>query len=410
MSVLAVKRLEHPGTKGTAKFAVGGVSGLLLQISPSGAKSWVLRINVNGVRRTIGLGSYSTLSLKEARERAREIKNSAWEGEDLVEERRKARKANVAARRKTVTFSEAMEGLLESKLKEFKNPKHRKQWRSTLDSYAVPVLGARDVAEIELAHVLDVLKPIWSEKTETASRLRGRIEAVLTWASVHGYRKADNPARWKGNLDVVLPKPGKIKKETHRPAVSLKEAPEWFSKVRSLKGFATRALEFAALTAARSGEVRGMIWREIDLDEGVWIVPAGRMKMTREHRVALSSAAINLLEGMDRMADSPFVFPAPRGGQLSDMALSACMKRIHTARGGGGFLDSKSGRPAVPHGLRSTFRDWAAEKTEYPRDMAELALAHDIGSAVEQAYRRSDMLEKRRAMMEDWAKFLEGEN
>jgi integrase len=405
MSVMAVKRLQHPGTKGTAKFAVGGVSGLLLQIAPTGAKSWVLRCAVNGKRTTIGLGSYATLSLKEARERARVLKNEIWDGSDPVEERRET-KRTAAAARKRITFASAVDDCLQGKLEEFRNQKHRRQWRSTLDSYAAPVLGGMDVADIEMRHVLDVLRPLWFDKTETASRLRGRIETVLRWATVHGYRSGENPARWKDNLEVVLPKPSQVKTETHHPAVQVVEAREWYAALRKRRGFSARALEFATLAAARSGEVRGMTWDEVDLTTRIWTVPAERMKMKREHRVALSSAAIDLLEGLDRLDDTPFVFPAPRGGELSDMALSSCMRKMHETRGSGGFLDAQSGRPAVPHGLRSTFRDWVTDLTGHPRELAEMALAHDIGGAVEQAYRRSDMLEKRRPMMEDWAQFL----
>jgi integrase len=261
------------------------------------------------------------------------------------------------------------------------------------------------VADIRVDDVKRVLEPIWNTKTETATRLRGRIEAVLAWATVHGHRTGDNPARWKGNLDASLPKPKKGSKVKNHPALTLDDAPAWFADLRKREGFATRALEFVALTAARSGEVRGATWDEIDLEAGVWTVPAERMKAEKEHRVPLTEAAKALLEGMDRMGDSPFIFPAARGGALSDMALSACMKRINEAREGG-YLDARSKRPAVPHGLRSTFRDWAAERTEYPAEMAEMALAHQVGSAVERAYRRSDMMDKRRQMMEDWAGFL----
>ena len=296
---------------------------------------------------------------------------------------------------------------MESRTAEFRSEKHKKQWRSTLDKYAVPVLGELSVSDIDVSDVLRVLEPIWTTKTETASRLRGRIEAVLSWATVSGHRKGDNPARWRGNLDAVLPKPGKVAKVKHNPALSLADAADWFSDLRKRDGIATRALEFVALTAARSGEVRGATWDEIDPGAGLWIIPAERMKAQREHRVPLTADAVALLQGLPRMQGSPYVFPAARGGMLSDMALSACMKRIHEAREGG-YLDPRSGRPAVPHGLRSTFRDWTAERTEYERDMAEIALAHTVGTTVERAYRRSDMIEKRRQMMAAWARFLNG--
>lgn len=271
----------------------------------------------------------------------------------------------------------------------------------------MPVLGDMKVSDVAVSDVLRVLEPIWATKTETASRLRGRIEAVLSWATVGGHRVGDNPARWRGNLDAVLPKPGKVAKVQHNPAVSLTDAADWFKALRERDGIATRALEFLALTAARSGEVRGATWDEIEMDAGVWIISADRMKAGKEHRVPLMQEAIALLKDLPRMEGSPYVFPAARGGMLSDAALSACMRRINDA-GEGIYLDPRSGRPAVPHGLRSTFRDWAAERTDYPREMAEIALAHTVGSSVERAYRRSDMIEKRRAMMASWGEFLGG--
>lgn len=396
MSAVEVRKIAHPGTGGNRNVAVGGVDGLLLQVTPTGARSWLLRVTIKGKRRQIGLGSYPDVTLAQARERARGVKDMIWQGIDPLAEKRR------------LTFSQAMEKTLEARTAEFRNEKHKKQWRSTLDSYAVPVLGDMAVSDVDVSDVLRVLEPIWTTKTETASRLRGRIEAVLSWATVGGHRTGDNPARWRGNLDAVLPKPGKVAKVRHNPALSLADAADWFTDLRKRDGMATRALEFVALTAARSGEVRGATWAEIDVDAGVWIIPAERMKAGREHRVPLTQEAVALLEALPRMQGSDYVFPAARGGMLSDMSLSACMKRISEARDGG-YLDPRSGRPAVPHGLRSTFRDWAAERTEFERDMAEIALAHNVGSTVERAYRRGDMIEKRRQMMAAWARFLKGE-
>ena len=395
LSAAEVRRLAHPGRGGNHNFAVGGVDGLNLQVTPSGARSWILRATIGSKRRQIGLGPFPDVTLAQARDRARAVKDQIWQGIDPLAEKRR------------VTFAQAMEKTLDARTAEFRNEKHKKQWRATLDKYAIPVLGDMPVADIDVNDVLRVLEPIWTDKTETASRLRGRIEAVIAWATVSGHRTGDNPARWRGNLDAVLAKPGKVAKVKHYPAVSLADAADWFADVRSRDGTATRALEFLALTAARSGEVRGATWEEIDLDAGLWIVPAERMKAGREHRVPLTAEAVALLRALPRMQGSPYVFPAARGGQLSDMALSACMRRINEARAGG-YRDARSGRPAVPHGLRSTFRDWATERTAYERDLAETALAHNVGSAVERAYRRSDMIEKRRAMMADWAAFLRG--
>lgn len=407
MTALQVKRLRHPGFGGPVRYAVGGVDGLELQVTASGARSWVLRLTVAGKRRNIGLGSYPTVSLSEAREMARDMRRQAREGVDPLEAKKARNLALALSQRRGLTFKDAVDKMLTAKLAEFHNEKHKKQWRSTLNRYAMPELADMPVSEITVQDVCRVLAPIWEAKTETASRLRGRIEAVLAWATVNGHREGDNPARWKGNLDALLPKPGKIARPKHYPALALKDAPEWFADLRGRSGIATRALEFLALTAARSGEVRGATWAEIDLETGLWTIPAERMKAGREHRVPLTENAQRLLHGLPTFEGSPYVFPAPRGRMLSDMALSACMRRINEARAGG-YLDPRSGRPAVPHGLRSTFRDWAAERG-YPRDMSEIALSHTVGSDVERAYRRSDMLERRRAMMEAWERFLLGQ-
>ena len=260
--------------------------------------------------------------------------------------------------------------------------------------------------------ILRILEPIWKTKTETASRLRGRIEAVLSWATVSGHRSGDNPARWAGNLKELLPAASKVARQSHQPALQIDDAPRWFALVQARDGVGARALEFAALTAARSKEVRGAVWDEIDFGSAMWIVPAQRMKMDREHRVPLTTAALDLLQSLPRFEGNPLVFPAPRGGQMTDMTMSAAMKRLHAAdvaAGGSGFSDRASGRPAVPHGLRSTFRDWIAERTDFAGDMAEIALAHKISNAVEASYRRGDMVEKRRAMMVAWAEFLQKE-
>lgn len=410
LSALEVKRLEHPGRGRNVTFAVGGVAGLLLQVTSINGKSWLLRTTVGVQRREFGLGPYPEVSLSQARDKAREIKERIRQGIDPAAEREAARKALIASQRR-MTFADAVDGALEARLDSFKNAKHRDQWRSTLTTYAIPVLGEMTVDEITVQDVLRVLEPIWSSKTETASRLRGRIEAVLTWATVAGHRKGDNPARWAGNLKELLPAASKVAKKGNHPALQIDDAPRWFAALREREGTGARALEFAALTAARSQEVRGARWEEIDLGAALWIVPAARMKMDREHRVPLTPEAVALLKVLPRDDENPLVFPAPRGGEMSDMTLSAAMKRLHEADakdGGSGFLDRVSKRPAVPHGLRSTFRDWAAERTNYPGEMAETALAHRVSNAVEAAYRRGDMIEKRRVMMAKWAAHLSG--
>lgn len=412
LSALEVRNLSHPSGKGNALFAVGGVKGLYLQITPGDGRSWILRTTVGNARRDIGLGSFPSVTLALAREKAREARDKIERGIDPVAERKAAKAALLATVGRGLTFEKATDSYLSAKLDAFKNTKHRQQWRNTLERYAVPVLGKMLVQDIEVQDVLRVLQPIWSEKTETASRLRGRIESVLSWATVAGHRKGDNPARWAGNLKELLPAPSKIAKEGNQPALPIDGAPRWFAALKTREGMGARALELLALTAARSSDVRGATWDEIDLDKALWIIPAARMKMGREHRVPLTAQALALLKGLPRLKDNPLVFPAARGGQLSDMTVSAVMRRMNeadVADGGPGFLDRVSKRPAVPHGMRSTFRDWVAERTHFPGEMAEVALAHRIGNAVEAAYRRGDMIEKRRRMMGEWEAFLSTE-
>ena len=413
LSALDVKRLSHPGRGRNVVYPVGGVSGLALQITPNGGRSWLLRVRVGGKRREIGLGGYPDVTLAQARDRARETKDKIRNGIDPVEERKAVRASLTAARRRGMTFAEAVERYLAAKLDAFRNAKHRQQWENTLKQYALPDLGPMLVQDIAVQDVLRVLEPIWKGKTETASRLRGRIEAVLSWATVSGHRTGDNPARWTGNLKELLPAASKVAKNDNQPALQLDDAPRWFAALRARDGIGSRALEFAALCASRSQEVRGARWDEIDMDKALWTIPAERMKMDREHRVPLTPEAVTLLKALPRFVDNPLVFPAPRGGEMSDMTLSATMRRLHAAElaeGKEGFLDRVSKRPAVPHGLRSTFRDWVAERTNYPGDMAKVALAHRISSAVEASYRRGDMVEKRRTMMAAWADYLTGKN
>ena len=410
LSALEVKRLEHPGSGRNVTYAVGGVSGLLLQITPFGGRSWILRVTIGGKRRELGLGGFPDVPLALARERARETKDKIWRGIDPVAEKKQLRSNIVAAQRRGLSFEEAASRCLDAKLDAFKNAKHRQQWSNTLSRYALPELGSILVEDIDVQDVLRVLEPIWREKTETATRVRQRIEAVLSWATVAGHRTGDNPARWKGNLKELLPAPDKISGSAHQPALQIDDAARWFAALRKRQGLGSRALEWAALTAVRSQEVRGARWDEINLETGTWIIPAHRMKMGKELRIPLSDAAIELLEQLPRLSGNPLVFPAPRGSEMSDTALSNTMKRLHQAdldSGRAGFIDSVSGRRAVPHGLRSTFRDWVAERTHFPGDMAEVALAHKISNAVEASYRRGDMFEKRRNMMQAWSDFLQ---
>lgn len=378
--------------------------GLFLRVEASGSRRWVQRLTVNGRRCEVGLGSAEVVTLAEARAAALDNRKTVQAGGDPLQARREARGI--------ITFAEAVESYLAVKVQELDNAKHRAQWRATLETYALPVLGRLRVDSITVQDVLRVLsQPIeggtlWTERTETASRLRGRIENVLAWATVSGHRQGDNPARWAGNLKELLPAPAKVAKGGNQPALALSDVAAWWQALARRDGMATAALRFLTMTVARSGEVRGATWAELDLQAGVWTIPAGRMKMRREHRVPLPAEAVALLEGLPRTGE--LVFPSKSGKPLSDMSLSAVMRRMQEAEekaGRAGWLDPQSKRPAVPHGLRSSFRQWAAEQG-LPRDMAEMALAHWTGDATERAYQRADMLERRRAMMAAWAAYL----
>ena len=382
---LHIKRLVEPGIH-----FVGGVNGLQLQVKETGARSWLLRVQIGGKRRHIGLGGYPDVTLAQARERAREAHNKIRKGIDPVEERRSLRLALNAASW-VITFEEAATRWHKSKKQEYRNDKHADQVLATLVTYANPIIGQMRVSEIGVDHINKVLDPIWSTKTETATRLRGRIENVLAWATVSGHRKGENPARWKGNLDALMPKPGKVSKVVHHKALPIDDVSDFMKALRATEGMGSLALEFCILTATRSGEVRGATWDEIDLDAKLWTIPAERMKAGKEHRVPLSKAAIRLLEKVPRFQNVSFVFAAARGGKISDMTISAVLRRMKVA--------------AVPHGFRSTFRDWCSERTAYPNDVAEMALAHTIGNKVEAAYRRGDLFDKRVQMMDDWAAF-----
>lgn len=387
MTALEVRQLDRPGFH-----AVGGVAGLLIQVTESGAKSWVLRTLVGNRRRSFGLGSFPEVSLKEAREKAREMREQVRQGIDPAAERRARRNALIQEQAREMTFREAAKACHAAKASEFRNPKHRRQWISTLEHYAFPKIGNLLVSEVELPHVLSVLQPIWHTKTETATRIRQRIESVLTWATVSGYRRGENPARWKGNLAEVLPTPNKIAKAKHHKAVAWQQAPEVMAALRQREGMAARALEFCILTAARSGEVRGATWDEIDLEAQVWTVPGDRIKKGKRHTVPLNNDAVKLLKALPRIAGTDYVFPAPRGGKLSDMSLSAVLKRMD--------ID------ATVHGFRSTFKDWARNRTNYPDEVSELALAHVNSDATRAAYARDELLPQRKWLMTDWAKYL----
>lgn len=386
LSALEVKRIAKPGLH-----AVGGVAGLHLRVYPSGTKAWVLRTTIAGRRRDIGMGGYPTTTLAQARERAREDLDKIRQGEDPIRKRQEARATLMAAQRKSILFREATYQRYRDKESEFRNAKHRQDWISSLERYAFPVIGDLPLHAIEVAHILEILRPYWTDKTETLTRVRQRIESVFSWATANRYYDGPNPATWKNNLEHLLPAPGKVRRQGRMAAIPWQEVPAFVADLRNREGMGARALEFIILTAARSGEARLATWDEVDFETRVWRIPASRMKAREDHTVPLSEDAVALLKALPRFEGSDYVFTAPRGGALSDMSISAVCRRM--------------GVNAVPHGFRSSFRDWTAEASSYPHEVAEKALAHKIPSAVERAYRRGDLLEKRRRMMEDWARF-----
>jgi len=382
LSALEVTRLTSNGLH-----FVGVIPGLALQVRGN-ARSWILRCKVGDIVRDIGLGGYPGVTLAMAREAARQMRMQIANGIDPIQERQERQDALKAAQGMRLTFAEAVRRFLADKSSEWRNPKHRQQWENTLETYAVPVIGQLAVKDIQLAHVKDVLAPIWKTKTETASRLRGRIENVLDWAKVHGYRDGENPARWKGNLDKVLPAPSKTRKVKHHSALPYHEVGAIMAALRERSGTAALALEFCILTAARSGEVRGATWAEVDLSKGEWTVPSHRMKAGKEHCVPLPPRALEILRLLPAEGNDEIIFKAPRGGVLSDMTLGAVLKRM--------------GVPVTVHGFRSTFRDWAGETTNFPREVIEHALAHQLKDKAEAAYARGTLFEKRRRLMNAW--------
>jgi len=407
LGALEVSRLK---LNGEGFYPVGGVSGLALQIVPSGAMSWVLRTKIAGKRRNMGLGGYPDVTLAIAREKARQAKMKVHEGHDPIAERQEKRQALKASLAKNVTFQTCAENYIEAHTPEWTNKKHAGQWTSTLTTYAYPVIGALWVRDITVSHILQILTPIWLTKTTTAKNVRGRIESVLSSAKTLGLRTGDNPAAWKDNLDNQLASPNKVKKVRSHPAVQVGQAFSFMQELRKREGASARALEFLMLTSVRSHNVRHASWTEIDFESKTWAIPGEdseegsqqRMKSGVAHRVPLSKQAMQLLESLPRLAGTDLLFPSPRGEkELSDMSMNAVMKRMN-------FVDLK-GQRTVPHGLRSTFKDWALERTNFQHEISEKALAHTVGDAVERAYLRSDAFEKRRKMMQMWADYCHRE-
>ena len=371
---------------------VGHVPGLALQIKEGGSKSWILRTVIGGKRRDMGLGAYPSVTFAQAREKAAEARELIRKGIDPIERQRSAQSALKASLASQLTFEETAKAYIEVHELTWKNSKHAQQWRNTLKQYAYPTLGKLLVRDIQKEHVLEVLRPIWITTNETASRLRGRIELVLSYAMQAGYRPEGlNPARWRGGLDKLLAPPSKVQKTQHFRALPVNEISSFMTRLTKADGQGARALEFAIVTGARSGEVRGALWSEIDFNAKLWTIPAQRMKAGKEHRIPLSDAAVSLLKALPR-TESEVVFTSQRGSVLSDMTLTSVLRRMKV--------------DVTAHGFRSTFRDWIAETTEFPNEVAEMALAHTIPNKSESSYRRGDLFEKRIAMMERWANFI----
>lgn len=385
LTAVEVGKLETPG------YYCDG-AGLYLQVSKSGSKSWIMRYTLDGKAREMGLGSFPTFTLADARQRATAQRKLLTDNIDPIAAKYGYLLAQRMADANIITFDKAATAFIKANSPAWRNVKHADQWRNTLATYASPVIGALPVSKIETAHVLRILSPIWSTKTETATRVRGRIEKILDWAKVQGYRTGDNPAAWRGHLSEALPKPGKVADAGHHAALPWVEVGAFMVALRAAQGAGARAMELIILTATRTSEVLNAKWTEFDLDAALWVIPKERMKGFREHRVPLSAAALAVLEkAKAESTGGEYVFNGRKNGTaLSNMACLATLKRM--------------GRSDLTvHGFRSTFRDWVSESTSYPRDVAEMALAHAIEDKSEAAYRRGDLIEKRRALMSDWA-------
>jgi integrase len=385
LTALAITQAKRRGYYGD-----GG--GLFLQVSASGAKSWVFRFKESGKLREMGLGPTHTVSLAEARQKALECRKVRLDGRDPIEARKAMRTQVRLDAAKAMTFAACAERYIASHKAGWRNPKHAAQWPATLGTYVYPVFGSLPVQAVDVGLVMKAIEPIWVQKPETAGRVRGRIESVLDWATARGYRRGENPARWRGHLENLLPKKSKVRRVEHHAALPYPEIGGFMGELRQQEGTAARALEFAILTAARTGEVIGATWNEIDFAEQLWTVPAERMKAGKEHRVPLSDAALAILEDLRKVQQDNFVFPGGKAGRpISNMAMLMLLRRM-----GRGDLTA--------HGFRSSFRDWAAERTGFPAEVPEMALAHTVSDKVEAAYRRGDLFQKRRQLMDAWAR------
>ncbi|MGQ0741909.1 MAG: tyrosine-type recombinase/integrase [Alphaproteobacteria bacterium] len=388
LNALAVQRLsKQPGLHSD-----GG--GLYLRVTSPTARSWVLRYMLNGKAHEMGLGPYPEVSLADAREKTYAARKLKSQGKDPIAERESLRAAERAKAAHSVSFRQCAEAYIGARKDGWKSPKHAAQWTASLETYVMPVIGDLPVQSVDVGLVSRILEPIWSKKPETASRIRGRIEAILDWARTRGYRQGETPARWKGHLENLFPPRSQVRQVKHHPALPYREMGAFMAALKAEAGMGALALQFTILTAARTGEVIGATWSEINLAERVWTVPADRMKAGREHRVPLSKEAMAILQRLHEVSGGRgFVFPGEKEGKpLSNMAMLKTRARM--------------GRSDVTvHGFRSTFRDYAAERTNFPNEVCEAALAHVVGDKVEAAYRRSDLFEKRRGLMDAWGEF-----
>lgn len=389
---LEVRRLTAPGYH-----PVGGVAGLTLQVTPSGTKSWLLRVKVGNKRREIGLGAFPGVTLAMAHDKAQATRNDIIKGIDPVAQRAAARQSIVDQQQEEKaldwTFMRCAEAYIKAKKAGWRSEKHGKQWEATLAAYVYPVIGDVLVRNVNITHITSIIEPHWATKNETINRVRNRIELVLDWATVRKLRTGDNPARWKGNLDKLLADRKIVGAVTGHRALPSADLYAFMQALKSVPGTSARCLEFVILTACRSGEARLATWAEIDMATRTWSIPGTRMKSGRAHSVPLSDDVVTLLEALPKVEGTDLLFPGAKAGKpLSDMSLSAVMRRM--------------GVDAVPHGFRASFSSWCASSTAYPSEVREMALAHTIGDGTVAAYQRSDLFEKRRNLMAEWAKFL----
>ena len=392
--ILTVKKIES--LKKVGVYKDGG--NLYLKVTPTGSKSWVFRYVINSKRHFLGLGGFKEIGLTKVREEAERLKTLLSQGTDPLDDRKRIEDEKLLELAKLITFKQCADAFLNKHIHELKNKKHIQQWQNTLEDYAHPIIGSMPIAWIDTEHVMQCLMPIWLTKNETASRLRGRIEQVLAWATVSRYRTGENPARWRNHLDKLLAKPSKVQTIKHHEALDYKLIPEFMRDLQQQDGVGARCLEFTIMTAARTGEAIGATWAEINLTDKLWTVPANRMKAKKEHTVTLSDQCITLLHAMKAQQCSDYVFSGQsRQGNLSNAAMTSVLKRM-------GVKTKEN--PITVHGFRSTFSDWVTEQTNHPSDVREMCLAHTIQNKAEAAYRRGSIIEKRFILMNDWANYL----